>query len=310
MKRLIFIALIIGAAVAVIITVRGDLPFMAVQGKSMEPGLKAGDLIWIEELSPSEVKVGDVIVYTVDPRIQKLYNYSPVVAHRVTKVIDSEEGASWRTKGDYNSGEDPFTVLPQHLKGKVGRQISYLGIPLLFFQSKQGEIFAIIALSLLALYLYADEFGQGIAKAQRAVFAPVIEENQRNSQMLEQRMESTEQVLGKFTSAIEVYAQHLQNHTAAVQGLMKASQELEKSAAGMKQITQVFGAQDKDGQPRYDTYRQYQSAQPLGSHGSATHGHRLVASYCLCVRHYDHRTPGLLPHREAKKQGSAVEQEG
>lgn len=236
MRRLVFLVLIVGLVVAVIITVRESLPFMAVRGKSMEPTLKAGDLIWIEELSHSEVKVGDVIVYNVDPRIQELYNYSPMVAHRVTKVIDSGQGASFRTKGDNNSGEDPFRVLPRHLKGKVGKQISHLGIPLLFFQSEQGEIFVIIALSLLALYLYADELRRGGGKAQRAVFAPVIEENQRNSRMLEQRMRSTEQVLGKFTSAVDVYAQHLQSHTAAVQGLMKASQELQKSAAEQNKI--------------------------------------------------------------------------
>lgn len=227
MRRLVFLALIIGAVVAVIITVRGDLPFMAVAGKSMEPELKAGDLIWVEELSPSEVKVGDVIVYDVEPRIQKLYNYSPIVAHRVTKVIDSEEGASWRTQGDYNSGEDPFTVLPQHLKGKVGRQISYLGIPLLFFQSKQGEIFAIVALVLLALYLYAVEIGQGMGKAQRAVFAPVIEENQRG-------LENMQQALGKLAAAIELYGQHLQSHTTAIMSLSEASQELRQSAEELR----------------------------------------------------------------------------
>jgi len=227
MKRWIFLALLIGLFVAVLITVRGNLPFMAVLGKSMEPELKAGDLIWIEELSPSEVKVGDVIIYNVDPRIQKGYNYSPVVAHRVTKVIDSEEGASWHTKGDYNSGEDPFTVLPQHLQGKVGRQISYLGIPLLFFQSKQGEIFAIVALVLLALHLYAVEIGQNIGKAQRAVFAPVIEENQRG-------LEGMQQALGKLAAATELYGQHLQSHTTAIISLSEASQELKESAEELR----------------------------------------------------------------------------
>jgi len=120
--------------------------------------------------------------------------------------------------------------------GQVSKQIPYMGFPLLFFQSQQGLIFIVIALSLLALYLYADELGQGRQKLHRGIFAPILDENQQVNQVLEQRMETTEQVLSKFTSAIEVYGQHLQSHTSAIQGLSEASQELKKGAAEQNKV--------------------------------------------------------------------------
>ncbi len=210
------------------------MPFMAVFGTSMEPELQAGDLILISGVSPSEVKVGDIIVFTIPSAVREHYNYPPVVAHRVIKVTSSAGGVNFRTKGD-NTGEDPFTVRPQDLRGQVSNQIPYLGFPLLFFQSQQGLIFIAVALFLFALFLYADEINRGRRTIHRGIFAPIIEENQHTSQVLEQRMESTEkgmehtqQALNSFASAVAEYAKHLQSHTAAIQGLSEASQELKK----------------------------------------------------------------------------------
>ena len=132
---------------------------------------------------------------------------------------------------------------PQDLKGKVSKQIPYLGFPRLFFQSRQGLIFVAIALALLAIYLYTDELTQGKKKVQKGIFAPIIQESRRNGRVMtqtmnaaEKRMELTERALAKFASAIETYAQHLQSHTSAIQGLSEASQELKKGAAEQNQV--------------------------------------------------------------------------
>jgi len=234
MKKVLALILIIAACIAGFLSIRGVMPFMAVFGTSMEPELHAGNLMLIEEVLPSEVKVGDIIVFTIPRMVREQYNYPLVIAHRVMKV-NTEPSLTFRTKGD-NTGEDPFTVRPQDLRGTVSDQIPYLGLPLLFFQSQQGLIFIIVGLCLLALYLYGEELGQGRRKAQRGIFAPIIEENRRTSRVMAQRMETTEQVLGKFTSAIEVYAQHLQSHTSAIQGLSEASQELKKGAAEQNKV--------------------------------------------------------------------------
>jgi len=247
-KKPLVLTLIIGAAIAGFLSLKGTMPFMAILGTSMEPELHAGNLILIEDLPPSEVEVGDVIVFTVPPVIQDAYGYPPIVAHRVIKV-NTEVGISFRTKGD-NTGEDPFTTRAQSLKGTVSKQIPYAGFPLLFAQSRQGLIFIITALSLLVLYLYSDELGRGRQTVHRGVFAPVIAANQQSSLAItrkiegtedrigsaEKRMELTQQALEKFAGAIELYAEHLKSHTSAIQGLSEASHELKKGAAEQNRV--------------------------------------------------------------------------
>ncbi len=214
--------------------IRGNPPLMAVASNSMQPTISRGDLILIREKSAYELQEGNIVVFDVPSAIQEQYHYPPIIAHRIIRVTTSGTGIALRTKGD-NTGEDPFTVRGEDLKGQVSNRIPYLGFPLLFMQSDYGLIFVIIGLSLLALYLYADELSRGRQTVQRGIFAPVIEEGQRSSRILEQRIETTEkgmvgtqQALNNFASAIAEYAEHLKSHTSAIQGLSEASQELKK----------------------------------------------------------------------------------
>ena len=242
LKRTLVLVAIIAICMAGFLSIRGVMPFLAVFGTSMEPELQAGNLILIEEVLPSDVEVGDIIVFTIPAAVREYYNYPPVIAHRVLHVRTSEQGVTFRTKGD-NTGEDPFTVRPEDLRGSVSNQIPFLGFPLLFFQSQQGLIFISLALLLLTLYLYADEISWGRQALHRGLFAPVIEESQRSSQVIAQRMgttekgmEHTQQALNSFASAIAEYAEHLKSHTSAIQGLSEASQELKKGAVEQNKV--------------------------------------------------------------------------
>jgi len=241
-QRTVLLILIVAVCVVGFLTIRGTMPFMAIFGISMEPELNVGDLILIEEVSPSDIKEGDVIVFTIPRAVREYYNYPQVVAHRVIDVRESESGITFRTKGD-NTGEDPFSVRPQDIKGQVSKQIPYLGFPLLFFQSQQGMIFLVVALLLLALYLYSNEISRGRQIVHKSIFAPIIEQNRETSQALEQRLEITEkgmtgtqQALTSFASAIAEYAEHLKSHTSAIQGLSEASQELKKGATEQNKV--------------------------------------------------------------------------
>jgi len=256
MKRAVGLILIIAAVIIGFLSIRGVMPFMAIFGTSMQPAYEPGDLILIEEVSPSDIEVGDVIVYTVPPMVRSVYNYPLVVAHRVIKVDTAQGTISFRTKGD-NTGEDPFTVRPEDLRGQVSNSIPYLGFPLLFLQSNYGLIFIVIGLCLLALYLYADELGRGRQTIQRGIFAPVIEESQRSSRVLEQRIETTEkgmagtqQALNNFAGAIAEYAEHLKSHTGAIQGLSEASQELKNGAAEQNKVLIRLMETMEQGTPR------------------------------------------------------------
>ena len=241
MKRGLGLTLIIVACIVGFLSIRGTMPFMPIFGSSMEPALQSGGLLMIEPMDAKDVEVGDIIVYNVPSMIQDYYGYPPVVSHRV-KEIRTQPSLGFRTKGD-NTGEDPFTVRAQDLRGTVGDQIPYLGLPLLFFQSQQGMIFVIVALSLLIFFLYGGEIGQGGRTLQRGIFSPIITETKRTNRVLtrklestEQKMNSTEQALEKFATAIELYAQHLSSHTSAIQGLSEASHELKNSSAEQNRV--------------------------------------------------------------------------
>jgi signal peptidase len=241
MKRVLGLTFVVVACIIGFLSIRGTLPFMPIFGSSMEPTLQSGGLLMIEPIEPQNVKAGDIIVYNVPSMIREYYGYPPVVAHRVIEVRTTPS-LSFRTAGD-NTGEDPFTIRPGDLRGTVGDQIPYLGLPLLFFQSQQGVIFVIIALALLAFFLYGGEISHGGNILHRSVFSPVINEEKRANRLLtrkiestEQRMNSTEQALEKFAAAIELYAQHLSSHTSAIQGLSEASHELKRGAAEQNRV--------------------------------------------------------------------------
>ena len=242
MKRALILITIVAIAIAGFLSIRGTMPFMATFGTSMEPQLQAGDLIWISSVEPKNVEVGDIIVFTIPAAVREHYNYPSIIAHRVIKINATDGRLSFRTKGD-NTGEDPFTVRPQDIRGQVSAQIHYLGFPLLFFQSQQGTMFIIIGLSLFALFLYADDINKGRRKVQRGIFEPIIEENQLTRQTLEQRLggtekglENTQHALSSFALAIAEYAEHLRSHTSAIQGLAEASHELKKGDAEQNKV--------------------------------------------------------------------------
>ena len=214
---------------------KGMLPIMPVFGTSMEPTLKAGNIVIVEEVTPTDVKVGDIIVFQIPEAVREYYNYPPVVAHRVIEVNDNSGFITYRTRGD-NTGEEPFAVRPQDLRGRIGDQIPYVGFPLPFLQSQQGLVFMIVAICVLGAYLYRGEIGERRRRVQDGVFAPVLEESQRTSRVLENKIDGSQRALEQFSSAMGEYAQHLKSHTAAVQGMSAASQELKNGAAEQNKV--------------------------------------------------------------------------
>src|SRR4030042_1104016 len=241
MKRAIGLIFLTAAFIVAFLSVRGSLPFIPIFGSSMEPTLKSGGLLFIDPMDSKDVRLGDIIVFNIPAAVREYYNYPPTVAHRVVKII-TVPNFSFRPAGD-NTGESPFTVRPQDIRGTVGKQIPYFGLPLLFFQSQQGVIFAVIALILLAIFLYGGEIRRGSGLLHRGVFAPVINEEKRANRMLSRQIEATEKKIGtteqaleKFSLAVAEYAKHLARHTSAIQGLSDASQELKKGAAEQNRV--------------------------------------------------------------------------
>ena len=70
-----------------------------VTGGSMEPSIHIGSLVLVQPVSPSEVKVGDVITFE---------HYGQTTTHRVTTITPGAQGLLiFATKGDANIVADP-----------------------------------------------------------------------------------------------------------------------------------------------------------------------------------------------------------
>jgi signal peptidase len=100
-------------------------------GGSMEPTIGTGALIAIGKVAPEEVQVGDVIGFKVE-------GMDTPVCHRVIEIVDTEEAAGFRTKGDANEDPDTWIVKPENLIGKVVLDLPGLGYTAKFIKTPYG----------------------------------------------------------------------------------------------------------------------------------------------------------------------------
>ena len=108
---------------------------------SMYPEIKSGDIIICKDISPEDVKVGDVISF-FDPADK---NGVAVITHRVIEIITDDDGElCFRTKGDNNNKDDDLAVPAEKLVGLwTETRFAGLGHVALFMQSTWGLIVCI-----------------------------------------------------------------------------------------------------------------------------------------------------------------------
>lgn len=115
---------------------------------SMEPTYRVGDLIYVKDVDPDGIKVGDPITFVLNEELV-------VATHRVV-AIDSEN-RQFTTKGDANKTED---ASPVHFNNVIG--VPVFAIPLLgyvsaYIQSPPGMYVAIaLGVVLLAAVFLPD----------------------------------------------------------------------------------------------------------------------------------------------------------
>ena len=127
----------------------GYMPF-SIQTQSMEPTIKAGDVVIGKEVDFNTLKEGDIITYWTTVDEQKILN-----THRITKVISNGKGSvpSFKTKGDNNQLEDEYTVAAADIVAKYNSKISGLGKAVDFLETQKG-FFICIVLPLILFFLY------------------------------------------------------------------------------------------------------------------------------------------------------------
>lgn len=126
---------------------------------SMEPTYSVGDLIYVKEVDPDSVKVGDPITFVLNEDLV-------VATHRVVS-IDSEN-RQFTTKGDANSTEDAAPVHFNNLIGVPVFSIPLLGYVSSYIQSPPGMYVAIaFGVVLLAAVFLPDMLSKKDKKVEK-----------------------------------------------------------------------------------------------------------------------------------------------
>ena len=136
-------------------------PVLVVEGNSMFPTLKDGDLVFLRGVSSEEIATDfqngqrDIIVYFSN--IYKRY-----VVHRVHSVATDESGAflGFVTKGDNNNVVDPGVITENEVLGKVVNHIPFVGSFVKFFRSPTGAVLLGTVIVILIVWSVVDEVGK------------------------------------------------------------------------------------------------------------------------------------------------------
>ena len=141
---------------------------MAVLTGSMEPNYPVGSLIFVKEIEPDQLEVGDVITYRLDS--------DTVVTHRMVEI--DKEAQTVTTKGDANSSNDGSPVPYSEIVGKAHFKIPYLGYVSMNIKTPKGIMAICGVLIAIILLTFLPE-----------IFSPEEEEEQKEKPKRRKRKE-------------------------------------------------------------------------------------------------------------------------
>jgi signal peptidase len=142
-------ALLAGAVVAFVagyaaLLAAGFKP-VAVYSGSMRPTLGVGSLAVDRVVPASSVRVGDVITFN-DP-----YTRRRLVTHRVAKIVRTDHGLAYRTKGDANAARDPWAIQLNDKVGRVAFDVPVAGYLLWYAHTREIRALLLIVFTIFVL---------------------------------------------------------------------------------------------------------------------------------------------------------------
>lgn len=242
-------------------------PLDVVMSGSMEPTIKTGDVVVMKRLN-RPAQIGDIVAVHPPQQIQQRLNYPDTVIHRIVKI--SPDGKVY-TKGDARNQRDPFTVPLDAVKSRVVATIPSAGRIVAFFTSPLGLIWlgGGLLLFLLLPYLELRRDQVELEQAELGSLAMIRMELQEISNRVEgehgrvdyappatltqpspaaqvpselrNELDEMRNTMGELVAAVGEYGEHLRSHTAVLQGMSAASQDLAESVAALRSILPTPG---------------------------------------------------------------------
>ena len=119
---------------------------------SMEPHYHVGSIIYVKDVDPATLRVGDAISFMISE--------NTVATHRIIEVLPDEDDADvirFRTKGDNNDIADTNPVHCNNVLGKVVGTIPLLGYVSNFVQNPPGTYIALGAAMILVVAVFLPD---------------------------------------------------------------------------------------------------------------------------------------------------------
>ena len=135
----------------------GNYSILEVEGTSMHPSIKNGDLIAIDRRIKEKYEVGNVVTFITDD--------GSVITHEIIRVDDSTETVRYYTKGENNNYQDNDYIEIKHIIGEYkGFRIPLLGYVIGFGSTPFGYVLLVILPLGFISYLVAKELLKEISK--------------------------------------------------------------------------------------------------------------------------------------------------
>lgn len=148
----VLVVLVVLLAVALVgVRVIGYTPYTILSG-SMEPTYHVGSLIYVKEVDPAELEVGDAITFALSEDM--------IATHRIVEIVPDEDDPTvlrFKTKGDANDVEDGSLVHYKNVIGTPEFTIPYLGYVADYIQHPPGTYTAIAAAVIILLLVFVPD---------------------------------------------------------------------------------------------------------------------------------------------------------
>ena len=151
----------------------GIQTFVVLSG-SMEPHYHVGSVIYVKDVPPDSLQVGDDISF--------LLNQKTVATHRIVEILpDSDDPAVFyfRTKGTNNDVVDANLVHSKNVLGKVVGTIPLLGYVSDFVQHPPGTYITMGAAAILILVVFLPDMIAPFKKKEDEPAADTKDENEK-----------------------------------------------------------------------------------------------------------------------------------
>lgn len=188
MTTLVVILVVILAILLVGTRLLGIQTFVVLSG-SMEPHYHVGSVIYVKDVPPDSLQVGDDISF--------LLNQKTVATHRIVEVLPDEDDPAvfyFRTKGTNNDVVDANLVHSKNVLGKVVGTIPLLGYLFDFVQHPPGTYITLAIAALMVALAFVPDIISGL-KGQPEDTSPPAEESQVDTAQLKAELEALKQQL-------------------------------------------------------------------------------------------------------------------